>query len=94
MKDTVEDSGCNGDVGKDLVPLGEGFVGGKDGRGLFITSGNELKEQVGPLDIHGKVTDLVNDEHPVLGKDIFSLSGRRFSKWAFLSCSMSWWQLM
>ena len=23
-----------------------------------------------------------------------SLSGRRFSKWAFLSCSMSWWQLM
>jgi hypothetical protein len=26
---SVEDSGGNGDVGKDLVPLGESFVGGK-----------------------------------------------------------------
>ena len=70
VKDTVEYSGCDGNVGKDLVPLGKGFVGGKDGRGLFIASGNELKEKVGPLDIHGKVTDLVNDEHLVFGKDL------------------------
>lgn len=69
VKETVGYSGCNGDVGKDHVALGEGFVGGKDGRSLFITSGNELKEKAGPLDIHGKVTDLVNDEHPELGKD-------------------------
>ena len=27
MQDTVEDSGGDGDIGKDLVPLGESFVG-------------------------------------------------------------------
>ena len=48
MQDTVEDSGGDGDIGKDLVPLGECFVGGKDGRGLFIASGNELKKRLAP----------------------------------------------
>ena len=28
MQNTVQDSGGNGNVGKDLVPLGEGLVGG------------------------------------------------------------------
>ena len=69
-KRQVEDSGGDGDIGKDLVPLGECFVGGKDGRGLFIASGNELKEKIGSLDIHGKVADLINDEHPVLGENL------------------------
>ena len=36
VKDAVEDSGGDGDVSKDLVPLGECFVRGEDGRGLFI----------------------------------------------------------
>ena len=85
MQDAVEDSGGDGDVSKDLVPLGECFVRGEDGRGLFIASGNELKEEIGSLNIHGKVTDLVI----LYLARIFSLSGRRFSKWAFLSCSMS-----
>ena len=31
MQDAVQDSGGGGDVCKDLVPLGEGLVGGKDG---------------------------------------------------------------
>lgn len=79
VEDTVEYSGCNDDVGKDLVPLGKGFVGGKNGRGLFIASGKELKEEVGPLDIQGKATNLVNDEHLVLGKD-FQLIGRTVLK--------------
>ena len=70
VKDAVEDSGGDGDVGKDLVPLGESFVRGEDGRGLFIASGNELKEKIGSLDIHGKVADLINDEHPVLGENL------------------------
>ena len=69
MENTVEYSGCKGDVGKELVPLRAGFVGGKDVGSFFITSGNELKEEIGSSDIHEKVTDLVNDEHPVLGKD-------------------------
>ena len=49
MQDTVEDSGGDGDIGKDLVPLGECFVGSEDGRGLFIASGNELKEKIEAL---------------------------------------------
>ena len=69
VKGAVENSGGDGDVRKDLVLLGECFVRGEDGRGLFIASGNELKEKIGSLNIHGKVADLVNDEHPVLGKD-------------------------
>ena len=54
VKDAVEDSGGDGDVSKDLVPLGECFVRGEDGRGLFIASGNELKEEIGSLNIHGR----------------------------------------
>ena len=44
MQGAVQDGGGNGDVGKDLVPLREGFVGGKDGRRFFIPSGNKLEE--------------------------------------------------
>ena len=67
---TVQDGGCNGDVSEDLVPLGEGLVGSKDGRGLLIAPGDELEEQVRTLNVHGKIADLVNDEHPVLGQDL------------------------
>ena len=70
MQDAVQDGGGDGDVGKDLVPLREGFVGGKDGRCFFIPSGNKLEEQVCALDVHGEVADLVDDEHPVLGENL------------------------
>ena len=30
MQDTIEDSGGNGDVGKDIVPLREGLIGSED----------------------------------------------------------------
>ena len=68
MQDTIQDGGGDSDVGKDLVPLRESFVGGKNGRSLLIPSGDELKEQVCALNIHEEITDLVNDEHPVLGQ--------------------------
>ena len=42
MQDAVQDGGGDGDVGKDLVPLGEGLVGGKDGGRLLISPGNHL----------------------------------------------------
>ncbi len=70
VQDTVENGGGDRNVGKNLVPLGEGFVGGKDGGGFLIPSGDELEEQIGTLDIHREITDLVNDEHPVLGQDL------------------------
>ena len=67
VQNPVQDSGGNGNVGKDLVPLGEGLVGGKDGGRFLIPPGNELKEQVGALDVHGEVADFTDDEHLVLG---------------------------
>ena len=70
MQYTIQDGGGDGDVGKDLVPLGESLVGGKNGGRFLIPSGNELEEQVCTLDVHGEIADLVNDEHPVLGQNL------------------------
>ena len=67
MQYLIQDGGGNGNVGKDLVPLGEGLVSGKCGRCFLVPSGNELTEQVCALDIHGEITDLINDKHSVLG---------------------------
>ena len=39
MQDTIQDSGGDGGVGKDLIPLGEGLVGGKDS-GRFLVPGS------------------------------------------------------
>ena len=70
MQDTIQDSGGDGDVGKDLIPLGEGLVGGKDSGRFLVPPGNELKEQACTLDVHGEVADFVDDEHPVLGQNL------------------------
>ena len=70
MQYTIQDGGGDGDAGKDLVPLGESLVGGKNGGRFLIPSGNELEEQVCTLDVHGEVADFVNDEHPVLGQNL------------------------
>ena len=70
MQDAVQDGGGDGDIGKDLVPLGEGLVGGKDGGRLLISPGNQLEEQVCALDVHGEAADLVDDKHPVLGENL------------------------
>ena len=75
MQDAIQDCGGNGDVGKDLVPLGEGLVRGEYGRRLLIPSDDQLEEQVCALNIHGEIANLVNDEHPVLGQD-FELVGQ------------------
>ena len=60
MQDTIQNSGGDGDIGKDLVPLGESLVGGKNGGRLLIPSGNELEEQVCTLGVHGEVADFVD----------------------------------
>ena len=44
MQYTIQNSGGDGDVGKDLIPLGEGLVGGKNGGRFLIPSGNELEK--------------------------------------------------
>ena len=70
MQDTIQDGGGNGDIGKDLVPLREHLVGSENGGGFLIPPGNQLEKEICALNIHGKIADLVNDEHFVLGKDL------------------------
>ena len=69
MQDTIQDGGGNGDVGEDFVPLGKGLVGGKNGGGLLIAPGDELEKQVCALNVHRKIADLIDYEHPEFGKD-------------------------
>ena len=68
MQDAIQDGGGNSDVGKDLVPLGEGFIGSKDGRGLLIAPGNQLEKQICALNVHREIADFVDDQHPVFGQ--------------------------
>ena len=82
MQDTIEDSGGNGDIGKDLVPLGEGLIGREDGGGLLIAPSNQLEEEVGALNVHGKIADLIDNEHLVLGKN-FELVRQAVLKMSF-----------
>lgn len=60
VQDPVKNGGSDGDIGKDLIPLGEGLVGGKDGGGFLVASGNELKEEVGTLNVYGEIANFIN----------------------------------
>ena len=68
MQDTVQDGGGNSDIGKDLVPLGEGLIGSEDGGGLLIASGNQLEKQISALNVHREIADFVDNQHPVLSQ--------------------------
>ena len=68
MQDTIQDGGGNSDIGKNLIPLGEGLIGSEDGGGLLIAPGNQLEEEVSPLNVHREVSNLINNEHFVLGQ--------------------------
>ena len=48
MQDAIQNGEGNGDVGKDLVPLGEGLVGCKDSGRFLVPPDNELKEEFAP----------------------------------------------
>ena len=48
VQDTIQDGGGDGDVGKDLVPLGESLIGSKEGGGLLIAPGNQLENRFAP----------------------------------------------
>ena len=68
MQDTIEDGGGNGNVGKDLVPLGEGLIGSEDGGSFLIASGNQLEKQICALNVHGEIANLIDNQHSVLGQ--------------------------
>ena len=69
MHDAIQYGGGNGDVGKDFVPLREGFVGSENSGGFFIAPCNQLKEEVCPLNVHREIADFVDNQHPVLGEN-------------------------
>ena len=77
MQDEVKDSGDDGDIRKDLVPLVEDFVGSKNGGGLLTLLGNELKEEIGTLNVYGEIADFVNDEDLIPDED-FELVRQQF----------------
>lgn len=72
--------------------FGEGLVESEYGGGFLRSSGDQLEEQICALNIYGKIADLANYEHPVLGKDL-EFVWQTVLKMGFLGCSMSWWQL-
>src|SRR6266850_2380208 len=57
------DDGCG--VGEDVVPLGEGLVGGDEGWDLEIATADDLEEEVGVAMVVGEVAQLV--DHQELG---------------------------
>ena len=89
MQNTIEDGRGNGDVGKDLIPLGEGLIGSEDGGGLLIPPGNQLEEEISPLNVHREVSNLINNEHFVLGQH-FEFVRQTVLEMGFFSCSISW----
>ena len=68
MQDTIQNGGGNGNVGKDLVPLGEGLVGSEDGGSFLIAPCNQLEKQICALDVHGEIANLIDNQHSVLGQ--------------------------
>ena len=69
MQNTIKDCGGDGNIGKDLIPLRECFVGSEDGRNFLISSGDKLKEKVSAMDVHRKVSNLVDNEQLVFTKN-------------------------
>ena len=57
--------GCG--IGKDGVPVLEGFVGGDQNRSTFVAAIDDLIKKVGRGSVIGKVTDFVNGEQMRLG---------------------------
>jgi hypothetical protein len=49
-------------VAENFTPSGERQVARQDQGRVFVSAGNELKEQVRCLCLKGNVTDLINDQ--------------------------------
>ena len=82
VQDAIQNGRSDGDVGKDLIPLGEGLVGSKDGGGFLIAPGNQLKKEIRPFNVHRKRADFVDNQHSVLGQD-FELIRQTVLKMSF-----------
>lgn len=60
----VDEGHDTGGVREHLIPFAKGFVGGQDDRALLlVTTGDDLKEQIGVTCVVGEVADLIDDQH-------------------------------
>src|SRR6266571_4752169 len=60
MSETVEECGDGSGVGKDGVPVFKCFVRCNENRASFVTSTDELIEQIGGIRIIGEVRQFIN----------------------------------
>ena len=65
VNDAVDHGGGDGLVAEDAAPAGKRQVAGEDQRGVLVSAGDELEEQVGGVLLEGQVADFVDDDQAV-----------------------------
>ena len=60
MDESVDEGDDASGIGKDVIPLGEGFVSSQDDGALEVPSSNDLEEEVGVAVVVGEIADLVD----------------------------------
>jgi len=65
MDSPVDRGECHGGIGKDLVPLAKGLVGGDQDRAVFIARTDEFEQDTGFGLIFGDVGEIVEDQQVV-----------------------------
>ncbi len=70
VQDAVEDRGGDHPVAEDVAPAPEALVTGEDQRSPFVTSTDELKEEICASPVDWEVADLVDDDQPRHGVDL------------------------
>jgi hypothetical protein len=68
MQDPIKNSGSDGNIGKNIIPLRDSLVRSKDGISFLITPCDELKKQIRTLNVHRKITNFVDYEQLVLAE--------------------------
>ena len=67
VNDPVDHRRGDGGFAEYLSPAGERQVRGQDDRGLLVSGGDQLEEQVGRFGVEGDVADFVDDNQAVAG---------------------------
>ena len=69
VDESVDDGDDGGGGREDVVPFGEGFVGGEEDGPTFIASGDDFEKEVGVSGVVGEVSELVDDEELWCGEE-------------------------
>ena len=68
VDDAVDDRGGEFVVGEDRPPFAELDVRGEDDAATFVAAGDDLVEETGPVEAHGRVAELVEDDQVGTGE--------------------------